>query len=460
MGFFDKFPYTDFHELNLDWILAAIKELNASMTEFEALNKITFSGTWDITQQYPAWTIVNDNGFGYVSIQPVPAGVLINNTDYWRSVIDYSATIADLQNRMITAENDINNLQSDVSDLQSDVQNIQNKKVLIIADSYGMVHDTTFLTILKSSLPDVYDGVGVSSIGFTPISPYTFEDQFDLFIANYTDEEKEEVTDICICGGWNDARQIWSGAETRSSLKSAIISTAAHMQTVCPNAIIHPCFMAWHSALSSQNQVDLSSLTETMRAYEDVIGFNIRPICEVKYVMRDINAMDASLFHPNETVAAPALAAGLNACLMSGSWSYATSWNFVPAYLDTNNAFDASTVIRVSVDGNTTKISSVPNLMNGSTPGGIVGVFNSAHTPIILPTASAGPLGSGNIIIVPCFVKGQINGVTYTNYVPTVMYWYAATGNLLLLAPDGSLATSLSSAYMIINAAFDNETCL
>ena len=27
MGMFDHFPYTNFHELNLDWIISAVKEL-------------------------------------------------------------------------------------------------------------------------------------------------------------------------------------------------------------------------------------------------------------------------------------------------------------------------------------------------------------------------------------------------------------------------------------------------
>lgn len=102
--FWNKYPYTDFHELNLDWILEEIKKLHEDMDEFEALNQITFDGAWDITKQYPAWTIVNDNGAGYISIRPVPAGVVLTNTDYWRGVVDYTATIADLQNRVIVLE--------------------------------------------------------------------------------------------------------------------------------------------------------------------------------------------------------------------------------------------------------------------------------------------------------------------------------------------------------------------
>lgn len=34
LGFFNKYPYTDFHELNLDWIMKTVKEL------FEAVHQI------------------------------------------------------------------------------------------------------------------------------------------------------------------------------------------------------------------------------------------------------------------------------------------------------------------------------------------------------------------------------------------------------------------------------------
>lgn len=125
MGFFNKYPYTDFHEQNLDWIIAKMRQLEIEFNEFEVVNKITFSGAWDITKQYPAWTIVSDNNIGYVSIQPVPAGVVLSDGNYWRAVIDYSAQIASLQSRVVNCENDIINLQGDVTVLQSDVQTIQ-----------------------------------------------------------------------------------------------------------------------------------------------------------------------------------------------------------------------------------------------------------------------------------------------------------------------------------------------
>ena len=36
MGLFDHFPYTNFHELNLDWIITKIKDLNAKVVELDA----------------------------------------------------------------------------------------------------------------------------------------------------------------------------------------------------------------------------------------------------------------------------------------------------------------------------------------------------------------------------------------------------------------------------------------
>lgn len=33
MGFFNEYPYTDFHEMNLDWIISKVKELDKKVGE-------------------------------------------------------------------------------------------------------------------------------------------------------------------------------------------------------------------------------------------------------------------------------------------------------------------------------------------------------------------------------------------------------------------------------------------
>lgn len=91
--FTEKWPYTNFHELNLDWILDTLKKQDATIADFISLNSITYADPiqWDITQQYPKNCVVVDkNGDGYLSVQPVPVGVEIGNTDYWTKIGNFS----------------------------------------------------------------------------------------------------------------------------------------------------------------------------------------------------------------------------------------------------------------------------------------------------------------------------------------------------------------------------------
>ena len=96
-GFLNQFPYSDFHEMNLDWIIREVKRLHKEMDDFTAINKITLANpiNWNITSQYPAYVIVSDPGTekSYMALKPVPVGISILNTDYWEMignfVIDY-----------------------------------------------------------------------------------------------------------------------------------------------------------------------------------------------------------------------------------------------------------------------------------------------------------------------------------------------------------------------------------
>lgn len=88
-----RWPYTNFHELNLDWILETLEKQDAAIADFISLNSITYADPlqWDITRQYPKNQVVLDtNGDGYLSVQPVPVGVEIDNTDYWTKIGNFS----------------------------------------------------------------------------------------------------------------------------------------------------------------------------------------------------------------------------------------------------------------------------------------------------------------------------------------------------------------------------------
>lgn len=95
-------PYTNFHDLNLDWIIKALTDIDRRLVNFVSLNTIKYADPikWDITSQYPQNTLVLDpqDGTAYLSVQPVPPGVQITNADYWTPVFTLQNFIDPLKN--------------------------------------------------------------------------------------------------------------------------------------------------------------------------------------------------------------------------------------------------------------------------------------------------------------------------------------------------------------------------
>ena len=90
--FTNRYNYTDFHELNIDWMLKVLEEIENTMDAFVAINAIKYADPiqWNITRQYERNTVVIDplSGTAYISVKPVPIGVALTNTDYWCVVFD------------------------------------------------------------------------------------------------------------------------------------------------------------------------------------------------------------------------------------------------------------------------------------------------------------------------------------------------------------------------------------
>ena len=94
MGVFEHFPYTNFHDLNLDWIVQELEKLASDVRDFISINAIKYANPiqWDITSQYEKNTVVLDkDGNAYLSVQAVPAGVSLDRTEYWTNIGNFSA---------------------------------------------------------------------------------------------------------------------------------------------------------------------------------------------------------------------------------------------------------------------------------------------------------------------------------------------------------------------------------
>lgn len=106
-----KYPNQNDEILNLDWILSTIDNLVIEVANFVSLNTIKYADPiqWNITTQYEKNTVVIDpiSGSAYISTKPVPAGVGLNDTDYWNIIFTLDVISA---NKNITLRDDANNM--------------------------------------------------------------------------------------------------------------------------------------------------------------------------------------------------------------------------------------------------------------------------------------------------------------------------------------------------------------
>lgn len=241
---FNLYPYTDFHEINLDWIIRKIKELGQAFNDFEAVNKITNAGAWDITKQYQAWTVVSDNNIGYISLKPVPAGVAITNTEYWGLVADYDILITDLSERI-----------SELEALNTKAIQ-QDNNLIVISDSYGMNIPENFIYFLTNYWNSAF-GAGhiftsavsgssmIQSIEYPDVKNFyrqlTETIEPALAAANV---QKSAIKYIVIAGGYNDSH--WSTTvEAITAWRAAARDFHSYVKANYPNARIILAYLGW-----------------------------------------------------------------------------------------------------------------------------------------------------------------------------------------------------------------------
>lgn len=159
MSIRDNFPYSNFHELNLDWIIRYMKSVLNELETFEALNKITWAGVHDPSKEYQAWNIVSDaSSNGYISIKAVPAGAILTNTNYWMPVANYSALYAAFESRIEALES-ANTTQADI------IEMLENNSIRVNIDNY----EGTFTEKIAAALAD-------SKLIYIPSGTYNFDD--------------------------------------------------------------------------------------------------------------------------------------------------------------------------------------------------------------------------------------------------------------------------------------------
>lgn len=106
MGLYEQFPYTNLHELNLDWIINEIKKLGEAIGDTDFAIKYAVPFQWDINTAYDKYTLVESGFFYYLSMRDVPAGIDIADTSYWLEVADFDGAMQEMATGICTNQYD------------------------------------------------------------------------------------------------------------------------------------------------------------------------------------------------------------------------------------------------------------------------------------------------------------------------------------------------------------------
>lgn len=200
---FENFPYTDFHNLNLDWLLNTMKDIEV-----------------DWKRYYTEWDEWKDYVTNY-----------IENLDYEQAINNYmngletSGKLSDIIDSYLGAD----------------------YNVVIIGDSYGQGYTpdgnvTSWTSLLTSRYfynQTVYTqsegGAGFVAIGQ---SGNTFEKLMTKIASGMTADARKRVKYVIVAGGWNDiSKQI-------SDITGAITSFCKAAKNLFLNASVHIGFIA------------------------------------------------------------------------------------------------------------------------------------------------------------------------------------------------------------------------
>ena len=92
-------------------LLCQVIQVVNQLSDLAALSVITYANPidWDITTQYAQNTVVVDpkDGTAYLSVQPVPLGVQISNTDYWTPIFSLETLISFLKQAITVGQQEI-----------------------------------------------------------------------------------------------------------------------------------------------------------------------------------------------------------------------------------------------------------------------------------------------------------------------------------------------------------------
>lgn len=313
-----KYPYTDFHEMNLDWLLQQMKELNERMDNFVTeitadiipiVQQAIEEGLIDVTYDSTNETVVLVPGAGVTS-QHLAKFFQINN---------YKYPVADQ-----TARDTINNWISNFNYTSGNMY----KKAIFIGDSFlaGWSPDgeyTSWGVILAGKL-----GLTVDTSAFIYYqggAGFVATNQDRNFITMLTEAindnrfSNDDIDLIVVGGGQNDQ---WT---TTSVTMAAMSNFSTAAKANFPNARIYVANMCFSQYKAASRSTVYDKLRLSNAYYRGAVNSGMMPFSDCWKALwgRDDQGntyMASDDFHPNQA-GQQELAGAIYSFITSGSYS-------------------------------------------------------------------------------------------------------------------------------------------
>lgn len=228
---------------------------------------------WNQQRSYEALEIVTHLGTSYTSKKPVPVGTEINNTEYWAITGNYNAQVEQYRQETVKVANDlaseVNNRKNGDNALSTRISRLENRKIIMIGDSYGIQNDGSVTVFYWEYFRDALgltDGINFfhsfqSGAGFG-----NEEYLYQLQNVSNSITDKESITDIFVCGGWNDSDKSQSYG-TDDAFNSGIDHFNDYIKANYPKARMTLAHISWGNpkhmpAVYSQMKVSIQRYGE------------------------------------------------------------------------------------------------------------------------------------------------------------------------------------------------------
>jgi hypothetical protein len=272
------------------------------------------STEWKSGIAYEPLTIVTYLGNSYTSKKTVPVGIEITNNEYWVLSGNYNSQIE-------TYREEVEKLK----------KSLITRNVLCIGDSYLAYNSQemessswgAFLRICLGENNSVtLNGLGGS--GFVGNAAKTFGDLLTETYNNMSKEERENISDVIVCGGLNDASAIADAKTTMANVTNAMRRFFTNAISYFPNAKIHVGCIGWMATGFGNRDKYISQLKNIVEVYRKAPNYStagkVTYLNGVEYVMAGLpsNYYKADLIHPTAS-ASNELGIAICNALLSGS---------------------------------------------------------------------------------------------------------------------------------------------